>query len=127
MVPPEFISFFSVSAAAGATLVGLIFVAVSIAPEHIVMDSAPVERQVVAASSFTALFNGFIAQTLSDCGSSCYLWVRNLCWAATHNGAFPIRSPLSPGSTDTWSLCLWASTCLAVAGGTPLWNNRLDY
>src|SRR5258708_8094884 len=59
MVPPEFINFFSVCAAVGATLVGLIFVAVSIAPEHIVMDSAPVERQVVAASSLTALLNSF--------------------------------------------------------------------
>jgi hypothetical protein len=59
MVPPEFINFFSVSAAVGATLVGLIFVAVSIAPEHIVMDSAPVERQAVAASSLTALLNPF--------------------------------------------------------------------
>jgi len=59
MVPPEFINFFSVCATIGATLVGLIFVAVSIAPEHIVMDSAPVERQVVAASSLTALLNPF--------------------------------------------------------------------
>jgi hypothetical protein len=59
MVPPEFINFFSVCAAVGATLVGLIFVAVSIAPEHIVMDSAPVERQAVAASSLTALLNPF--------------------------------------------------------------------
>ncbi len=31
------------------------------------------------------------AQTLSACGSSCYLWIRILCRAATHDGAFPIR------------------------------------
>lgn len=60
MIPPDFINFFIVSAGAGATLVGLIFVAVSIAPEHIVMAHAPIERRAMAASSFSALLNGFI-------------------------------------------------------------------
>ena len=59
MVPSTFNNFFVASAGAGGALVGLIFVAVSIAPEHIVQASAPVERQAVAASSFTALVNAF--------------------------------------------------------------------
>lgn len=59
MVPSSFTNFFIASAGAGGALVGLIFVAVSIAPEHIVQASAPVERQAVAASSFTALVNAF--------------------------------------------------------------------
>ncbi len=59
MVPSPFTNFFVASAGAGGALVGLIFVAVSIAPEHIVQASAPVERQAVAASSFTALVNAF--------------------------------------------------------------------
>jgi hypothetical protein len=52
-------NFFFASAGIGATLVGLIFVAVSIAPEHIVQANAPIERQAMAASSFTALLNAF--------------------------------------------------------------------
>lgn len=59
MVPETLNNFFLASASIGATLVGLIFVAVSIAPEHIVQASAPIERQAVAASSFTALLNAF--------------------------------------------------------------------
>jgi hypothetical protein len=34
MVPPEFANFFIASASAGAALVGLLFVAVSLAPER---------------------------------------------------------------------------------------------
>lgn len=59
MVPEAFNNFFLASAGIGATLVGLIFVAVSIAPEHIVQANAPIERQAMAASSFSALLNAF--------------------------------------------------------------------
>lgn len=59
MVPPQFANFFLASAGAGAALVGLLFVAVSIAPEQIVMANAPVDRQAMASSSFTALLNAF--------------------------------------------------------------------
>ena len=52
-------SFFSASVGAGAALIGLIFVAVSIAPERTVMAGAPLERQAVAASAYSALINAF--------------------------------------------------------------------
>jgi len=59
VVPPEFANFFIASASAGAALVGLLFVAVSIAPEQLVTRRAPMERQAVAGSAFTALMNAF--------------------------------------------------------------------
>jgi len=59
VVPPEFANFFIASASAGAALVGLLFVAVSLAPEQIVTRRAPMERQAVAGSAFTALMNAF--------------------------------------------------------------------
>jgi len=59
VVPPEFANFFIASAGAGAALVGLLFVAVSIAPEQLVTRRAPMERQAVAGSAFTALMNAF--------------------------------------------------------------------
>jgi hypothetical protein len=59
MVPPAFLTFFAASAGAGAALVGLLFVAVSLAPEQIVTRHAPMERQAVAGSAFTALVNAF--------------------------------------------------------------------
>lgn len=59
MIPPEFANFFIASTSAGAALVGLLFVAVSIAPEQTVTRRAPMERQAVAGSAFTALINAF--------------------------------------------------------------------
>jgi hypothetical protein len=59
VVPPAFANFFIASASAGAALVGLLFVAVSLAPEQIVTRRAPQERQAVAGSAFTALMNAF--------------------------------------------------------------------
>jgi hypothetical protein len=59
MVPPSYGPFFAASAAAAAALVGLLFVAVAVAPERIIKREAPPERQAVAESAFTALVNAF--------------------------------------------------------------------
>jgi hypothetical protein len=59
VIPPAFANFFIASASAGAALVGLLFVAVSLAPEQNVTRQAPQERQAVAGSAFTALINAF--------------------------------------------------------------------
>ena len=58
-VPPQFLDFFIASTGAGAALAGLLFVAVSLAPEQIVTRRAPMERRAVAGSAFTALINAF--------------------------------------------------------------------
>jgi hypothetical protein len=57
MVPAEFSIFFVSMAAVGATLFGLIFVAISISPETVAAASAPVERQIKATSAYIALLN----------------------------------------------------------------------
>ena len=60
MATPADQAFFAASMGAAATLLGLLFVAVSVAPERTVGSRAPVERQVVAESVFTALINAFL-------------------------------------------------------------------
>jgi hypothetical protein len=59
MVPEAFHDYFFASAGAGAALVGLLFVALSIAPERTLMRGASIERQAVAFSGYTALLNAF--------------------------------------------------------------------
>jgi hypothetical protein len=58
MVPTSFLTFFAASAGAGAALIGLLFVAISISPERIFRSDKP-EQQTVAMSAFTALVNAF--------------------------------------------------------------------
>ena len=60
MVPPEFTVYFTTMATVGATLFGLIFVAISIAPERVAITSAPLERQVKAFAAYNALLNPLI-------------------------------------------------------------------
>jgi hypothetical protein len=57
MVPAEYSIFFMAMAGVGATLFGLIFVAISISPENVAVASAPVERQVKATAAYIALLN----------------------------------------------------------------------
>jgi hypothetical protein len=57
VVPTEYSTFFTTMAAASATLFGLIFVAISIAPENLTTSNASIERQVRAIAAYIALLN----------------------------------------------------------------------
>lgn len=57
MVPESFHDFFAAGASASGALIGLLFVAVSVAPERTVSREAPLEAQTIAASAFTAFAN----------------------------------------------------------------------
>ncbi len=57
MIPAEYANFFTTMAAVGATLFGLIFVAISIAPESFASEHAPLERQAKATTAYIALLN----------------------------------------------------------------------
>lgn len=59
MIPADFSNFFLGSLTAGGALIGLLFVAISIAPERIVTRAAPPERHATAASAFGSLANPF--------------------------------------------------------------------
>jgi hypothetical protein len=59
MVTEDFLTFFSVSAGASATLIGLLFIAISIEPARVFGSEARAEAQATAASAFIALANVF--------------------------------------------------------------------
>jgi hypothetical protein len=60
MVAQDFANYFLAIAGATAALIGLLFVAVSVAPESTVRTRAPVERKAIASSAYTALLNPFV-------------------------------------------------------------------
>lgn len=59
MVPATFSNFFLAMAGAGAGLVGLLFVAISVNPTRILGAEGQPEHQVMAESTFSCLVNGF--------------------------------------------------------------------
>lgn len=59
MISDQFANYFVASASAGAALMGLLFVAISLRPEHTLGGSAHPVRKSVASGAFTALTNAF--------------------------------------------------------------------
>lgn len=59
MVPASFAAFFSASASAGAALLGLLFVSISISPEEKITANADVEKRISAYSALNSLINAF--------------------------------------------------------------------
>ncbi|MGH7693073.1 MAG: hypothetical protein ACRENY_01665 [Candidatus Dormibacteria bacterium] len=59
MVPESYGSYFAAGASAGAALIGLLFVAISLRPDTIVGDRAGAGGRALAGSTFTSLVNAF--------------------------------------------------------------------
>jgi hypothetical protein len=59
MISNQFANYFLASAGAGAALIGLLFVAISVRPEHTLGGGAHPVRKGVASGAFTALTNAF--------------------------------------------------------------------
>jgi len=59
MVPAAWANYFLASTGASSALIGLLFVAVAVAPERVFGRGASAERRVQAGSAFTALLNAF--------------------------------------------------------------------
>jgi hypothetical protein len=60
VVTGDFIAYFAAAATAAGTLIGLLFVAVSLRPESLRGEAGVPEAQAVSNAAFIALANGFI-------------------------------------------------------------------
>lgn len=65
MVPDSFQAFFVASAGAGAALVGLLFVAISLQPERVFGASANLTHQLRATGAYLALVNAFLLSIIA--------------------------------------------------------------
>jgi multisubunit Na+/H+ antiporter MnhF subunit len=65
MVPAAWANYFLGSTGASSALIGLLFVAVAVAPESVFGRGASIERRVQAGSAFTALLNAFFLSLLA--------------------------------------------------------------
>lgn len=84
MVPGTFQAFFlGVSGASGA-LVGLLFVAVSLAPERLVGPNAPLSQQLRASTALTALFSPLVLSLIALIPDT------NVGWASLVTGAIGV-------------------------------------
>jgi hypothetical protein len=93
MVPSEYTNFFITAATSGGALIGLLFVAISLAPERTVLASAPIASRVVAGSTFTALLNAFFISL------GALLPNTNIGWFAISFSIIGIINSLSQGRT----------------------------
>ena len=59
MLPAAFVPFFTAGVGAAGALIGLLFIAISIAPERTVGKAASPDRAALAGNAFTALSNVF--------------------------------------------------------------------
>jgi hypothetical protein len=65
MVPGTFQAFFLGVTGASGALVGLLFVAVSLAPERLVGPDAPLSQQLRASTALTALFSPLVVSLIA--------------------------------------------------------------
>ena len=65
MVPGDYIDYFAAAGTAAGTLIGLLFVAVSLRPESVLGAGAPPAARAVAGSAFTALVNSFFVSLIA--------------------------------------------------------------
>jgi hypothetical protein len=131
MVPQEFHEFFSASAAVSGALIGLLFVAVSVAPDRLVGRGATVQAQIIAAGAFTAFTNalfvslgsllpganlGTIAAVVSIAALSTTAGLGAVLWARRGRDPISIRT-----RTCSWPTCSRTrrSGLRAPAGGGP--------
>lgn len=65
MVPVSYHDFFGACAAVAGALIGLLFVALSVAPEKLAGDRASVDHQVRAGAAFSALVNTLVVALIA--------------------------------------------------------------
>jgi hypothetical protein len=65
VVPGDYIDYFAAAGTAAGTLIGLLFVAVSLRPESVLGAGAPPAARAVAGSAFIALVNSFFVSLIA--------------------------------------------------------------
>jgi hypothetical protein len=65
MLPSDYTNYFTAAATAAGTLIGLLFVAISLRPETVFGEDATIGGRALASSAFTALVNAFFVSLVA--------------------------------------------------------------
>jgi hypothetical protein len=65
MLPSDYTNYFTAAATAAGTLIGLLFVAITLRPETIFGDESTLGGRALATSAFTALVNAFFVSLIA--------------------------------------------------------------
>lgn len=138
MVPASFTPFFAASMGAAGALIGLLFIAISIAPERTVGKAATPERAALAGNAFTALSDVFFISLVALIptpafgpivglmGALAFVATLRLAYKLLHPGAdgkrltlaqIVRRMSLVAASLIIYGLQVWQS--FEVPGGSP--------
>jgi hypothetical protein len=103
MAPEGFTEFFLASAGTGGAFVGLLFVAISIGPQHTFGDSAVAGalRQHLAEATFLTLLNGFVVSSIALVPGVIVGWVALVpgSWACSPPPISPCSLPAFTGTS----------------------------
>jgi len=118
VVPDSFTGYFTGAATAGAALIGLLFVAVSLRPEAVLGKGAPAKAQAIAGSAFTALVNSFFVSLIALIPGTNLGYTAVVMAVVSLSGTFRLHRGLGKGDSAVSQLALALAAYLTqlVAG-----------
>lgn len=120
MVPEGYGSFFSASAGIAGALIGLLFVAVTLAPGRTITHSAPAQNQEAAANAFLVLSNAMFISLVAlipdvNLGVSCIVMAASGLVGTTVFAINSLRHRHSQPLGPRWALRRGATLAILVA------------
>jgi len=108
VVPGDFIGYFAAAGTAAGTLIGLLFVAVSLRPESVLGAGAPPAARAVAGSAFIALVNSFFVSLIAVIPNTSLGYVAAVMAVASLWSTLRLHRDLA-GSRPAWRQLLLAA------------------
>lgn len=123
MVPDSFTNYFIASVGASAALIGLLFVAITVAPERVFGSESTVGRRAMAGGAFLALLNAFFVSLAALVPGA------NIGYMALALSAIALINTASLGwrVLSTWRISRDTEGLLVTLGSVVIYGEELRY